>query len=118
MFWTWILVAIGLALMLLLALAFVTRRVDYHQLEDLVYDLDWEEAKLRHAESKKLASRKYMRHHPLPMTGKEYNYHLEMAILTKDRIHELEGLPNGLVVRKRWRRELKREIKEMAVPIA
>ncbi|MEM7301516.1 MAG: hypothetical protein AAF468_10585 [Pseudomonadota bacterium] len=114
MFWVWIGAAVVGALLLLILLAYFTRPQDYSEIESMVEDLDELEASRRHSEAKSLAARWFQKKPPLPTDRAEFNYHVHLALLTKDRIQLLAGLPNGKAMRRRWRKELVKEIKDIA----
>ena len=118
--WYWIydVVLIGGAivgfLVLLVVLAAVTQRADYTRLAYSVRTLNLEQAEHQHQEALRMAARRFEKKPVMSISGKEFDYYLTLAILTKDRVNALKGLPNGPGVRKKWRRELTAQIRKMA----
>lgn len=111
---TWALGSILVVLVGLVVLAAVTRPPVYPELEEDVAVLNRDEAEHQHIDALHTASRRFQKNPAIPMDRHEFNYYLTLAVLTKDRMRALDGLPNGRVVRKRWRRELQLDIKRLA----
>ena len=80
----------------------------------MIATLNQEETEIQHNEALKTAARRFESRPQIPMNRQEFEYYIMLAILTKDRIHQLSGLPNGPKVRKKWRRELIVQIKGIA----
>ena len=95
-------------------LAALTQIAEYPELVPTVATLDLEQAQRQHIDALKTAARRFEKKPTLSMNRKEFEYYLTLAILTKDRIHQLSGLPNGPKIRKKWRRELIVQIREIA----
>ncbi len=105
-----VLLIVGMGIM-----AALTQIAEYPELVPTVATLDLEQAQRQHADALKTAARRFEKKPTLTMSRKEFEYYLTLAILTKDRVHQLEGLPNGPKIRKKWRRELISQIKEIAL---
>ncbi len=118
--WFWIcnLIAIGVSIALVLVvlgvLAALTQIAEYPELAPMIATLDHDQAELQHMEALRTAARRFETKPQMPMNRQEFEYYLMVAILTKDRVQQLTGLPNGTKIRKKWRRELIVQIKELA----
>jgi hypothetical protein len=121
--WCWIcdVISIGLAavigvvvIVLLVLLAALSKSVEFPELVPLVGKLDLEQAELQHLEALNTGARHFETKPNLSMHRKEFEYYMALAILTKDRVHNLQGLPNGPKIRKKWRPELKARMKQIA----
>ncbi len=110
----WIGFSVFAVLVVLGILAAVTKPAEYPDMEPMVASLDLGQAELEHDSALNTAARRYESKPVMPMNRKEFNYYLTLSIITKDRIHALQGLPNGPNVRKKWRGELIAEIKNRA----
>ena len=108
-------VSVALVLVMLGVLAALTQIAEYPELAPMIAKLDHEQAQFQHMEALNTAARRFESNPHLPMSRQEFEYYLMVAILTKDRIHQLTSLPNGAKIRKKWRRELIAEIKECAL---
>ncbi len=119
--WFWIcnLITIGVSIALVLVvlgvLAALTQIAEYPELAPMIAILNHDQAELQHMEALRTAARRFESRPQIPMNRQEFEYYLMVAILTKDRIHQLTGLPNGVKIRKKWRRELIIQIKELAL---
>ncbi len=102
-----VLVALGI-------LAAMTQIADFPELPSLVATLNLEQAELQHMEALNTAARRFETKPQLSMNRQEFEYYVMLAILTKDRAHQFKRIPNGPKVRKKWRRELIVQIKEIA----
>jgi len=107
-------VSIALVLVVLGILAAATQIAEYPELAPMIATLDQQQAELQHQEALKTAARRFETKPQLPMNRQEFEYYVMLAILTKDRVHQFTGMPNGPKVRKKWRRELIVQIKEIA----
>jgi hypothetical protein len=107
-------VSVALVLVVLGVLAALTQITEYPELAPMIAKLDHDQAQLQHMEALKTAARRFESKPQLAMNRQEFEYYLMVSILTKDRIHQLTGLPNGVKIRKKWRRELIVQIKELA----
>ncbi len=101
--------------MVLVVFAALMQIAEYPELESMVRTLNMQQAEHQHQEALHSAARRFETKPTMSMSRKEFEYYLALAILTKDRIHHLNGLPNGPSVRKRWRRELVSQIKQLAL---
>jgi hypothetical protein len=119
--WFWIcnLITIGVSIALVLVvlgvLAALTQIAEYPELAPMIATLKHDQAELQHMEALKTAARRFEARPQMPMNRQEFEYYLMVAILTKDRVHQLTELPNGVKIRKKWRRELIVQIKELAL---
>lgn len=106
---------IGVFVIVVLALlAALSKSVEFPELGPLVTRLNLDQAELRHQEALNTGARHFETKPNLPMHRKEFEYYMTLAILTKDRINNLQGLPNGPKIRKKWRPELKSQMKQIA----
>ena len=112
MIWAGISVFAVLAILGLLAV--VTQRAVYPEMSLMVSKLNRAQAEYQHEEALKAAERRFQKKPVMAMNRKEFDYYLTLAILTKDRIHALKGMPNGPGVRKKWRGEIVSQIKKQA----
>ncbi|MBL4598627.1 MAG: hypothetical protein JKX93_06610 [Rhizobiaceae bacterium] len=108
-------VSIALVLVVLGVLAALTQIAEYPELAPMIATLNQNQAELQHMEALRTAARRFEAGPQMPMNRQEFEYYLMVAILTKDRVHQLTGLPNGVKIRKKWRRELIVKIKELAL---
>ena len=108
-------VSIALVLVVLGVLAALTQIAEYPELAPTIATLNHDQAQLQHKEALKTAARRFESKPQMSMNRQEFEYYLMVAILTKDRVHQLTGLPNGIKIRKKWRRELIVQIKELAM---
>jgi len=119
--WFWIcnLITIGVSIALVLVvlgvLAALTQIAEYPELAPMIATLNHDQAELQHMEAIRTAARRFESRPQMPMNRQEFEYYLMVAILTKDRVQQLTGLPNGPKIRKKWRRELIVQIKELAL---
>ncbi len=121
--WCWIcdVISIGLlagigvlVIVLLASLAALSKSLEFPELLPLVEKLDLDQAELRHQEALNTGARHFEAKPNLSMHRKEFEYYMTLAILTKDRINNLQGLPNGPKIRKKWRGGLKAQMKQIA----
>ena len=107
-------IIVALVLVVLGILAAMTQIAEFPELAPLVATLNLEETIRQHKEALNTAARRFETKPNLPMSRKEFEYYVMLAILTKDRVHQFKRLPNGPKVRKKWRRELIMQIREIA----
>ncbi len=110
----WIGFSVFAVLVVLGVLAGVTKPAEYPEMEPMVATLNLGQAELEHDNALNTAARRFETKPIMPMNRKEFDYYLTLSVVTKDRIHSLQGLPSGPGVRKKWRRELVAEIKKRA----
>lgn len=96
-------------------LAALTQINEFPELFTMVARLDKSAAKHQYQQAMHAAARRFEKKPKLAMSRKEYDYYLTLAILTRDRLNQLAGRPNGPAIRKKYRRKLVAGIKEMAV---
>ncbi len=111
----WIGASIVLLLVVLGIFAALMQIAEFPELAPMVRTLDLQQAEHQHHEALNSAARRFETRPRMSMGRREFEYYLALAILTKDRIHQLNGLPNGPNVRKKWRRELVSQIKQLAL---
>ncbi len=98
----------------LAVLAALTKIHVFPDLEQKVASLSRQQAEHQHIEALTIAARRFEKAPVLPVSRNEFEYYLSLATLTKDRIHQLDGLPNGPAVRKKWRKDLLAKVRELA----
>ncbi len=111
----WIAASIVLILVGLGVFAALMQIAEYPELAPMIRTLDLPQAEYQHQQALNSAARRFESKPKMSMSRKEFEYYLAIATLTKDRIHQLNGLPNGPGVRRKWRRELVSQIKQLAL---
>ncbi len=111
---TLVIIGVVATIVLLAILAGLTKRAEFPELNALVKGLDHQQAEQHHREALHTGARFHEKKPDLAMGRKEFEYYVSLAILTKDRMHKFEGLPNGPKIRKRWRGEIIDQMKQIA----